>query len=397
MIDKAIQTEKNLTQAIDMAQAMVGNAPASKLAPMLANTPAPSTLETEKSANAAQPAPSAIHKTESKGEKLFTWGVYEGLNYWLNLASSIAIADYFCNMKGKEHLNKAAGALAKGIAATKVAPYEKVFGHSQTALKTLTLLSGGWLLIVPIKIMEDNKRPMVHWINKKLGVDQTGADGKELTADQIYIEKEQPKQSWMNVIIRRTGATLAVVGTGHVLNEGFRDRDKTKAFRDAHPTTKEDPHGGKARTEKLVVDFVNDKIAKYAPNGEALTKDKNGRFQRYLGLAALDTVFTKITSVIMKITNGAGKGQMPKEQGDDDAPSVSPQSTDHLQYVKPEYEDLRKAEEAKAAETGHAARVRADQGSPAGRDPNLLRKKPAEKAESFVSRAERGDPAPALG
>ena len=394
MAEKNTLTQKDLEQAMTMAQAMVGNAPASNLAPML--TPV-ANKQPDKATPDSQPEKtqiaekSAIHKKVSKGEKLYTWGVYEGLNYWVNLAGSIAIADYFCNQGGKEILNKGANILAKGIAATKIASHEKVFGHSQTALKTLTLLSGGWLLIIPIKIMEDNKRPIVHWLNKKMGVDQTGLDGKEQTPQQIYIDQEQPAQSWVNVILRRSAATLAVVGTGHVLNEGFRDRAKTQAHKAAHPTSKEDPHGGKARTEKIVVDFVNDKIAKYAPNGEALTRDKNGRFQRYLGLAALDTVFTKITSVIMKITNGAGKGQMPQEQGDDAAPSISDKSIDAIQYVKPEYEDQRKAA------PGHAARLRSDQGTPAGRDPNLLHKKTVEKAESFTALAERGDTAPVLG
>ncbi len=328
----------------------------------------------------------AAHGTMSKGEKLFSWGVYSGINYWLNLGSSIVIADYFCNLKGKDILNKGAEKLGHAIASTKMASYEKAFLNSQTALKTLTLLSGGWLLIVPIKMMEDNKRPIVHWLNNKMGVDQTGADGKELKPDEIYIEQEQPKQSWLNVLGRRALATAAVVGTGHVVNAAFRDRDKSKTY-----TGPDDPHGGKAVVENFVVDKVN-KVMKsgYIPGGESFTKNKTA--QRYLGLAALDTVFTKITAVIMKVTNGAKKAQMPHEKGDDDSPSASEKSVDQIQYVKQEYEDLRaketKAEPQKESETTHAERIRAEQAA-----------KPAiasRKSESFAARAEKSDAAPSL-
>lgn len=331
----------------------------------------------------AQKAPeqAAMPPKMSKGEKLYTWSVYSGLNYWLNLASSVVIADYFCNLKGKDVLNKGAEKLGKAIASSKLVGYDKAFKNSQTALKTLTLLSGGWLLIIPIKMLEDNKRPMVHWLNKKLGVDQTGPDGREMKPDEIYIECEQPKQSWLNVIMRRTLATLAVVGTGHAVNAAFRDREKSKTF-----TGEDDPHGGKAVVERFVVDNVN-KVMKsgYVPGGKAFVD--NARAQRYLGLAALDTVFTKITAVIMKITNGAKKAQMPHEIGDDAARSASDQSIDQIRFVPQEYEDLRKAQ---AREGGHADRIRKEQAATApGR-------RPAEKAESFTAMAEKRDASPSL-
>jgi hypothetical protein len=289
-----------------------------------ATAPVPAPPEKEgAAANATQAktaAPAVMESSSkmspkmSKGERVFNWTVYSGINYWVNLLSSIVIADYFINKGGKDILNKGAESLGKAVASSRISSYERGFKNSQTALKTLTLLSGGWLLLVPMKLMEDNKRPIVHWLNKKLGVDQTAPDGHQETPDEIYIEQEQPQQSWVNVIKRRVIATAAVVGTGHVVNAAFRDRAKTNAYHG-----EDDPHGGKAVVENFVVNNLN-KVFKsgYFPGGNFLAT--NATAQRYLGLAALDTVFTKITAVIMKATNGAKKAKMPKEIGDEKSP-----------------------------------------------------------------------------
>lgn len=387
-----------------MASAMTGYAPASELAPALSPPPAkavqPDSATTESSkenSTTSQPVHTP-HKSMSKGEKVYNWGVYSGINYWLNLASSIVIADYFCNLSGKKIIEKGADAIAKTFSGGNAQRQAKIFGQTSTALRTLTLLSGGWLLIVPIKMMEDNKRPLVHWLNKKMGVDQTGPDGKELTPDQIYIEQEQPKHSWLRVILRRSLATAAVMATGQLLNEGFRDRPKSAVFKTAHPDSKEDPHGGKSRVEHWVVQKVNDGLnSGYIPGGKSLTQNPKGTFQRYLSLAALDTVFTKITAVVMKVTNGAKKAHMPKEIGDDDTPSADPNSVDEIHFIKSQAEEQRLKEARQAEEGEHAKRIRADKPETAPRDPNLLRKKPIEKTENFTTGTERSNGVPAIG
>lgn len=372
----------------------------------------------QQAAPASAPAPDApakeqpehglagTHGTASKGEKLFTWGVYSGVNYWVNLLSSIAIADYFCNLGGKKVIEKGANGIAKMMAGGDKLRHAKVFSQSQTALRTLTLLSGGWLLIIPMKLMEDNKRPIVHWLNEKLGVNQTAPDGHKLTPDEIYIEQEQPKQSWLNVLMRRTLATATVIGTGQLLNEVGRNRAKTEAFKKSHPDSKEDPHGGKSRVENWVVDTVNTGLNKIGAAG--LTKDKKGFFQRYLALAALDTVFTKITAVIMHVTNGAKKAQMPGEVGDDESRSARPDSVDSIKFVPREYEEERRqqaqpaaaapespAPESPAADT-HAARVIAERGLVGSPAADAIRSALVRKAENFTSRADKSDTPPTL-
>lgn len=361
-------------------------------------------------ASGTEAAP-ALSQQASKGEKLYSWIVYSGVNYWVNLLSSIAIADYFCNLNGKKIIENGANAIAKTMAGGDKLRHAKVFGQAQTALRTLTLLSGGWLLIVPMKYMEDNKRPMVHWLNDKLGVDQTAADGHKMSPDEIFIEQEQPKQSWLNVLLRRTLATAAVVGTGQVLNEGFRDRGKSQAFVKAHPGSKEDPHGGKARVEKWVVDTVNSGLN--TVGASSLTKDKNGFFQRYLALAALDTVFTKITAVIMHVTNGAKKANMPGEIGDTASPPLKESKLNRIttKTWQEQRAEMRRAEwgepatDSKTAQEATAetpaakspeqtAAATTPQPAPASElttNPDLERfkRKPVTKSDNYTSLAEK--------
>lgn len=368
MVDKAIESKENAVPEKDALEA----------------APKTSTKLPEKTYDQppAKTAPT-MPQPASKGEKAYNWIVYSGVNYWINLGSSIVIADYFCNLKGKDLINKGADKLAKAFSSN-AAGQHKIFHNSQTALKTLSLLSGGWLLIIPMKIMEDNKRPMVHWLNKKMGVEQRDADGKELTSDQIYIECEQPHHSWFNTILRRTAATAAVVGTGHVVNAAFRDREKSKTY-----TGQDDPHGGKAVVEKFVVDNVNKAMKSgYIPGGKAFTESPTA--QRYLGLAALDTVFTKITAVIMRATNGSKKGRMPNEQGDDQAPHVDTRVQDEITYKT----DTKTTESEK--KTDYAARVSAEKTAKGPITPESLKKKPIKEAANFMAHADKGDATPEM-
>ncbi len=287
--------------------------------------PAAASSVDQEVANAAPqanaPQQGILKSEKSRGEKIFDWSVYSGLNYWVNLGISIVIADYFNNKGGKPLLSKAADSIGKMLTKNP-AKLASTTRHAETALETGSLLSGGWALLVPMKVLEDNKRPIVHWLNDKLGIDQTAPDGHKETPDEIYIECEQPKQSWLNVIKRRIIAAVAVMGTGSVLNAALRDREKTAQWQNsAAYNPRQDPHGGKKRTEDFIVNAVDKGMRSgVVPHGETIAN--NDTFRRLLGLAALDSIFTKITAVIMHVTNGAVKAQMPNEIGDDAAPNV---------------------------------------------------------------------------
>ncbi len=260
--------------------------------------------------------------TASKGEKVFNWTAYTGLNYWVNLVSSIAIADYFVNLGGRDKLNDRINSTARLLEKFKV-PIKKAHHNSKIGWETFALTSGGLILLAPLKWMEDNKRPIVHWLNKKFGVEQKTADGREKTPEEIHIEQEQPKQSWGNVILRRIAGTAAVVAVGMGLDHFARG---TKILDPEHHnlgggriiTHDSKVQGGKDR----VTDFIFDKINNVSGKLRGKRFDKNEIVSRWTKFAILDSVFTVITAVVMKMTNGAKKGKMPQEIDDSNDPPV---------------------------------------------------------------------------
>ena len=267
------------------------------------------TIETPSQA----PAPQQM----SKGEKWFNWGIYKGLNYWVNLGMSLVITDLFVHRPGKKFWDgsKKLEKWAETLEKTSFIPLGKNrHTNAKNSLETFMLLSGGNILLVPMKLLEDRKRQIVHWLNDKMGVDQTAADGHKMTADEIYIENEQPKQGWLRVIGRRLLSIGAVVGVGQILNEGYRDR--------THPMPEpgqSDPHGGKARATDDLLKYVNKGLnSGYVPGGKLLAT--NDYSQAYLKFAMLDVFFTKLTAVIMEMTNGAKPKKAKKEKSIDVEP-----------------------------------------------------------------------------
>jgi hypothetical protein len=251
--------------------------------------------------NASQPP-----QHMSKGEKLYNKAVYNWLGYWTNLGISLVIADFFCNGKGKKPLLWAAGKCAQGLQKLG-APLNGAHKVSRVVLETLSLLSGGFLLVIPTKLLEDRKRELVYKANERLGVDQHAPDGHKMTADEIYLKEDQPPTSWGNVIWRRLLGAGAVQVTAQALEHGFKNKNVPRS--DTHPLN---PYvegspliettgvlGGRERATDLIVGGVN-------KGSEFLTgKRFTGIAARYLNLAALDTFFTVITASVMKFTNGA--------------------------------------------------------------------------------------------
>ena len=146
-----------------------------------------------------------------------------------------------------------------------------MYGPTKTVLETLSLLSGGWLLLVPMKYLEDNKRKIVHWLNDKMGVDQTAPNGHKETPEEIHIEKEQPHQSWGQVIWRRVQATAAVNVISLALDRFYRDNNTilpSQTYNIGGESLVYDakPLGGNDRLTNSIVEFLN-KGFKKLPNG----------------------------------------------------------------------------------------------------------------------------------
>lgn len=270
-------------------------------------TAAPGTApEKEKEKSVSQPK-TVLPQKMSKGEKIFEWGTYRGLNYWVNLISSVIFTDWFKNLGGlkKLKIDKLSEAIAKKLPGS--SPYEKKLKFALETFEYLALTAGGTALVWPLKALEDNKRKVVYWINEKLGVDQTAPDGHKLTPDEIYIEKEVPQKSWFNVIWRRSLGMASVAAGGHLVNYAFKTpgingKDINGTDNVANFVLKgSDKKGG-----------VNRLLSSgYVPGGEFLVKNK--RAQAWMGLAVLDSVFTQLTAFIMWATNGAKKEKTPME------------------------------------------------------------------------------------
>lgn len=255
----------------------------------------------------------------SKGEKWYNRIVYQGINYWVNLGLSLYIADLFLHGGGKldpfkgklnsffESSSKRFSGWLNAIGLTNLIGDKGVKRATEVALGTFTLNSGGNVLLIPMKIAEDRKRPIVHWLNKYVfGEKQLAPDGHEETPEEIYIEQEQPHQSWMNVIKRRILAITSTIASGLVLDWALRtpQKDGQEVFTDT------------------VVGGANYVLnSKHSPDRiKALAAHPTA--QRYMGYAALDTIYTAMTAAVMYMTNGARKGRMPKEIGDEIDPPV---------------------------------------------------------------------------
>lgn len=252
----------------------------------------------------------------SKGEKAFEAISYTGLNYWVNLISSIVMADYMLRSGsgGRKVLDKMIEKTAIGVHKLGV-PLKTAFSKSKTAIETGTLLLGGTVVVMPpLKWLEDNKRKVVHWLNDKLGVDQTAPDGHKETADEIHIEKEQPHQSWGRVLARRVYCIATVMFSGVIINDLFKDKNKltddhTYKIAGQNLEFKGEAVGGKQRITEKVFGWL-DKTKEHFTGKKF---EHNALFSRLTQLFILDSAFTYITKVVMYMTTGAEKAKMPQE------------------------------------------------------------------------------------
>ena len=307
-------SENIQTQAIDEPQESAQK-PASDL-PIAVSTPEGAKLAEK---GDIKPAFAQNDPIMSKWEKVFDKTVYTGLNYWTNLIISVAMADKFLT-KGTSWNKFMESAIEKTTLAVHGMGVDITTAHSKSrsGLKFLSLLSGGYALLIPLKYLEDNKRNVVYWLNDKFGVPQIAPDGRKLTPEEIHIEEEQPKQSWGNVIMRRLYGTGAVIGSGLALTHFYRDKenilkDEIVQIGEHTITHKGKPLGGDERLTGQITGFLN-KGLKHLPFGfgEKVT-NIGGTPNRWINLLALDTFFTVITAVVMFVTRGAAKAKMPNE------------------------------------------------------------------------------------
>jgi hypothetical protein len=144
-----------------------------------------------------------------------------------------------------------------------------------------------------------------------------------MTADEIFIAQEQPKQSWGRMIWRRAMGFGATTSTGLALDVLLKEPLYiSEKHRRGYDVTHKN---GQAVFTDTVVGW-GDRI----PGVKKVLKNPTAR--RYADYAALDSIYTMITSTILHKTNGAGPGKEPPEIGDDNAPLVDSKSKNRLRY-----------------------------------------------------------------
>lgn len=218
----------------------------------------------------------------SKAEAMYDWMIYDGLINWTNLGVSLYVADSLMHGWAKPVLEKSINSTSKLLASTSLVSEKAAFKTVKPAMRTLSLTVGGWMLLAPMKWLEDNKRENVHWMQENFYGGAKDEHGNPITPEQMCLASEPPKQSWWNVIKRRLLVTgLVTPAAGVLLDHTIGEHNVTS----------------------FVVDHTNKALKSgFVPYGQQIAQRE--AFQRYLSLAALDTFYCYITKQGMYYTNG---------------------------------------------------------------------------------------------
>ncbi|MGE0753905.1 MAG: hypothetical protein AB7L92_01950 [Alphaproteobacteria bacterium] len=227
-------------------------------------------------------------RKETAGEKIFDRTVYTGIGFGVNEGLSLWVTDQF--MHGKNLLAKVPGMKTAGMwfsaegfdraseAWTRLLKLEAKNGktakqNGANSLLMLTLLSGGTLLLLPMKWLEDTKATWVKKANHM--ADKWG--GNKLTPEQVEArdkEVEQhiacsPRQSWPSFLVGRTIAITSSWASGTFIM-------------------------GPKRNEQLM-DWSEKKLT-----GSIQPKEHKTTGHRYARLASVETYSCAISSIVLE-------------------------------------------------------------------------------------------------
>lgn len=270
---------------------------------------------------AAAPAPltpeELKNREKSAGEKIFDRGVYTGIGFGVNEGLSLYLADEFEHGWGKKWFEKAANWLfEKGYFKDGIKNGAKVSGKANAAnmLMTLGLLSGGTLLVWPMKWLEDRKAWWVKKINHKMDDGKLSAeDVAKRDAEVDHAIACEPKQTWTSLIPARFLAMSSTTLFGTFI---MKDAGNQK-----------------------VKQWSKDTLTNTANAVGATSLAKTERFGRYAGLTGVETIYCFISSVVLEASskmlgswlNGNGKHVKnpvlcPEGEIPDSVPATPPSS-----------------------------------------------------------------------
>lgn len=159
----------------------------------------------------------------SGGEIFFDRAVYTGLGFGVNEGASLWITDQFKHGKPKAWLGGKPFSKEGYEAATQWISKNFKMTHAKAgnSLLMATLLSGGTLLVLPMRMLEENKIFFTEKANHLL--DQLG--GCKLSPDEVAARDAEvrqaiacsPQQTWSALLVGRAAAMLSSWATGTFL------------------------------------------------------------------------------------------------------------------------------------------------------------------------------------
>lgn len=161
-------------------------------------------------------------RVKTTAEKIFDTATYGGIGWIGNAALSTSLAYFFRHSKsGKPFFDKGVKTISNTFSPGNPNFEKAVNKNGEVA----SLIVGGTSLMLPVKVLEDNKAHVVRFIDKILvgtksliGIKETPAEHLEKEAAFDLLERE-PKQSWGSILRARAVGLIAVFATLNAVGE----------------------------------------------------------------------------------------------------------------------------------------------------------------------------------
>ena len=234
-----------------------------------------------------KPAEATTESTKhlSKGDKLFDRLVYGWFNNIGTFTLTLVSAHWLKYRGGKEVVAHGSEKLRTILGQVKWG--EGNLGQHANTITSTTLLSlGGSAMLLPIKLLENSRKPLVDKLNKALGD----------TTDPSQLQ-ESPKQNWASLALGRLSAWVMVFGSILGAQKLFGE-DNFKKFEDGF-------------AKKVGCDLFGKPTHAIIENGKSIPivdeklkieKYETAHFQ-YGKLAALDVFATLAATSLLYITS----------------------------------------------------------------------------------------------
>lgn len=252
----------------------------------------------------AKPAP------QTAGQSIVDFAIFKGVGLFVNEALSLGLA---VEARMSKHFGKVADTWANF---RKITPkVDQLSGHTVSAraqasnsLVTLLLLTGGTLLIWPMKKLDEARPYLVKKANHVIDYFRGNHDEAAIAKRDADVDAAlacEPKQSWTSFLVGRTVAVAGTMAFGNYIM-GKKRNDYVEKFSE----------------EKLITPAANAVNHMIGGDGNSrLGKAIKGeRFKSYAGLAGVETIYCVMSSAILEFTSKLFAKTMAKKSPSPDCP-----------------------------------------------------------------------------